>query len=289
MDRIRFLNTNTSRVPDSGPTVASRGTIMGGSAAKKAAEIVRATLLEAGAQATSRPVGALALHDGHLVEAATGERLLTFAALAAECFNQGRPMFGLGWHRSPRTTWDEEHGQGDAYFTFVYGANVAEVEVDLETGKTDVLGVVTAHDVGQAISRAGVEAQMYGGVAMGLGYGLLEEFELEEGVPRQLNFDEYLIATAMDVPPIQILVVENPDAAGPFGAKSIGEPANDLAAPAILNAIANATGRRIYELPATRERVLLGRKLSRPGPRGSLQRELAADSCKLAHRSHETV
>ena len=290
LERIRFLNTNTSRVPDSGPTVASRGTIMGGSAAKQAAEIVRAGLLEAGAQKTERPAAGLALRDGHLVEAATGERLLAFADLALEGFRQGRAMFGFGWHRSPRTDWDEEHGQGDAYFTFVYGANVAEVEVDTETGKTDVVAFVAAHEVGQAISRSGVEAQIYGGVAMGLGYGLLEEFEIEDGVPKQLNFDEYLIPTAMDVPPIRALIVENPDPAGPFGAKSIGEPANELAAPAIVNAIFNATGRRVDELPATLERVRLGHKLSRRGPRGSLARELPVDgACKTRPVSDEAV
>jgi CO/xanthine dehydrogenase Mo-binding subunit len=290
LERVRFLNTNTSRVPDSGPTVASRGTIMGGSAARRAAEAVRASLLEAGAEHTGRPAGELALRDGHLVAAAAGERLLTFAELALKGFQQGRPLFGFGWHRSPRTGWDEEHGQGDAYFTFVYGANVAEVEVDTATGKTDVIDFVAAHEVGQAISRGGVEAQIYGGVAMGIGYGLFEEFELEDGVPKQLNFDEYLIPTAMDVPPIRAIVVENPDPAGPFGAKSIGEPANELAAPAVANAICNAVGRRLEELPATLERVRLGHRLSRRGPRGSLAKELPVDgACKTRPASDEAV
>jgi CO/xanthine dehydrogenase Mo-binding subunit len=290
MERIQFLNTNTSRVPDSGPTVASRGTIMGGSAAQKGAEIVRASLLEAGAHMTSRPVERLALRDGYLVESGTGERLASFAELAAECFRQGRPMVGLGWHKSPPTSWHEKGGQGEAYFTFVYGANVAEVEVDTETGKVDVVGFVSAHEVGQAISRGALLGQMYGGVAMGLGYGLLEEFEIEEGVPKQLNFDEYLLATSLDVPAIETIVVENPDPAGPFGAKSIGEPTNEIAAPAIVNAIYNATGRRIHEIPATLERVLLGHKLSRKGPRGSLQKELAVDgACKVRATADEAV
>jgi CO/xanthine dehydrogenase Mo-binding subunit len=282
LERVRFLNTNTSRVPDSGPTVASRGTIMGGSAAKKAAEAVRATLLATGAQLVSLPAERLALRDGHLVDAEGGARLASFAELAAEGFRQGRPLLGFGWHQAPPTTWDEGHGRGDAYFTFVYGANVAEVEVDTETGKTDVVDFVSAHEIGQAISRSGVEAQVYGGVAMGLGYGLLEDFAIEEGVPKQLNFDEYLIPTALDVPPIRALLVENPDPAGPFGAKSVGEPTNELAAPAIVNAIANATGRRIRELPASLERVLLGHALSRGDPRGSLQKELPVDgACKV--------
>ena len=282
MDRIQFLNTNTSRVPDSGPTVASRGTIMGGTAAKKAAEAVRATLLGAGAEMIGCDVDQLSLVENYLIDRKSSRRLASFPELADECFKQGKPMYGFGWYKSPRTTWHEENGQGEAYFTFVYGTNVAEVEVDIETGKVDVINFVSCHDVGKAINRNTVLGQFYGGVAMGLGYGLLEEFDFEEGHPKQLNFDEYLIATSMDVPPIRSIIVENEDAAGPFGAKSIGEPANEIAAPAIVNAIYNATGKRIYELPASMERVLLGHKLSRTGERGSMKKETAsADSCKI--------
>jgi CO/xanthine dehydrogenase Mo-binding subunit len=282
MDRIRFLNTNTSRVPDSGPTVASRGTIMGGSAAKKAAEIVRATLIGVGAEMVKVAAEHCELADNYLVEKRSGQRLASFTEVAAECFRRGKPMHALGWHKAPPTSWHEEEGKGEAYFTFVYGANVAEVEVDTETGKVDVLDFVSCHDVGKAINRNSVLGQFYGGVAMGLGYGLLEEFDYEEAVPKQLNFDEYLIATAMDVPNIKGIIVENEDAAGPFGAKSVGEPANELAAPAIVNAIYNATGRRIREIPATLERVLLGHQLTRKGARGSVRKDvLAGDSCKL--------
>jgi CO/xanthine dehydrogenase Mo-binding subunit len=271
IDRIQFLNTNTSRVPDSGPTVASRGTIMGGSAAKRGAEIVRSTFLGVGAKMSGLPIEELSLQNNYLVHKSK-DRIASFSELAAESFNRGKPMYGFGWFKSPKASWDEETGQGDAYFTFVYGCNIAEVSVDTETGKVDVTDFVTCHDVGTAISRGGVLGQMYGGVAMGLGYGLLEEFDFEDGVPKQLNFDEYLIPTSMDVPPIKAIIVENADAIGPFGAKSIGEPSNELAAPAIANAIFNATGRRVYEIPANLERVLLGHKLTRKGERGSAQK-----------------
>lgn len=285
MDRIQFLNTNTSRVPDSGPTVASRGTIMGGSAAKRAAEIIRATFLEVGASMTQLDIRNLDLADNYLIDTASRKRLASFNELAAECFKQGRPMFGFGWYKSPHTSWNEESGQGEAYFTFVYGANVAEVEVDTETGKVDVIGFTSAHDVGKVISRSGVLGQIYGGVAMGVGYGLMEEFDFDNAVPKQLNFDEYLIPTAMDVPAITPIIVENEDAAGPYGAKSVGEPTTELAAPAIANAIFNATARRVYEIPATLERVLLGRKLGRTGDRGSMKRNPSEnppeESCKV--------
>ena len=285
MNRIQFLNTNTSRIADSGPTVASRGTIMGGSAAKNAAEKVRATFLEVGAGMSGIDMNALDLADGYLISKNTAERVASFSELANECFNKGRPMIGLGWHKSPLTSWHDEEGKGEAYFTFVYGANAAEVEVDTGTGKVNVVDFVSVHDVGKAINRGMVVGQMCGGVAMGLGYGLLEEFEIEDAIPKQLNFDEYLIPTSMDVPRVRTIIVENEDPAGPFGAKSVGEPTNELAAPAIVNAIFNATGRRIYEVPATLERVLLGHKLSRSGKRGSEQKtsldSMMVDSCKI--------
>jgi CO/xanthine dehydrogenase Mo-binding subunit len=283
--RVRFLNTDTSRVGDSGPTVASRGTIIGGAAAKNAAEIVRATLLDVAAGMSGLSPRELELAEGYVIKTADRSRLASFAEVAAECFEKGRPMHGIGWHRSPKTTWDEATGQGDAYFTYVYGANAAEVVVDTETGKVDVENFVSVHDVGRAINRDAVRGQMIGGVAMGLGYALLEEFVIEEGVPVQHNFDEYLIPTSMDVPPVQTVIVENEDPAGPFGAKSVGEPANEIAAPAIVNAIFNATGKRITELPANLERVRLGHALQRSGARGSALKEteppLPDLSCKI--------
>ena len=283
MDRIRFLNTNTSRVPDSGPTVASRGTIMGGSAAKKAAEIVRATLLGVGAEMVKLAADECELADNYLVEKRSGKRLASFTEVAAECFRRGKPMYALGWHKAPPTSWHEEEGKGEAYFTFVYGANVAEVEVDTETGKVDVLDFVSCHDVGKAINRNTVLGQFYGGVAMGLGYGLLEEFDYEDAVPKQLNFDEYLIADrdgrAAHHRPSSSRTKTPRDRSGPSRSAS---RRMRLAAPAIVNAIYNATGKRICEIPATLERVLLGHKLSRKGARGSERKDvLAGDSCKL--------
>ena len=236
--RVRFAEVRTDRVPDSGPTVASRATCMFGQSVKKAAEQVKAVL-----------------GGGDYDEAVRA------------AYAEGRPLVGCGWHRSPETSWHD--GRGDAYFTYVYGANVAEVDVDAETGKVDVARFTSVHDVGRAINPAGVRSQIYGGVAMGIGYGLLEEYRSDEGVPAQDNFDEYLLPTSMDMPDVRIDIVENEDEAGPFGAKSVGEPATEIAAPAIANAIHRATGRRVTDLPADLETIVLGRKLVREGPRGS--------------------
>lgn len=268
-DRITFFPVNTSRISDSGPTVASRGTIMGGSAAKKGAETVRDSMLKEASIILDESIDNLIMYNNWIFSSKNRTKKTSFSALAGECFNRGVKLFGFGWHKSPSTTWDEKTGQGQAYFTFVYGCNVAEVEVDTETGQVKVIRIAAAHDVGKAINRAGVEGQIYGGLVMGMGYGLMEEFSIQEGEPQCYNFDEYLIPTACDIPDMKAIIVENPDPLGPFGAKSIGEPATELAAPAILNAICHATGKRIRELPADLEKVLLDHKLKRISKRGS--------------------
>ncbi|HEM49056.1 MAG TPA: xanthine dehydrogenase family protein molybdopterin-binding subunit, partial [Caldithrix sp.] len=125
-----------------------------------------------------------------------------------------------------------------------------------------------------AVNKSMVEGQIYGGVAMGMGYGVMENFIQESGKAKTINFDEYYIPTALDMPKMKSIIVENEDKFGPFGAKSIGEPALEIAAPAIANAIYNATGKRIYNLPANLEEILLGRKLRRDVERGSV-------SCKI--------
>jgi CO/xanthine dehydrogenase Mo-binding subunit len=264
LSRVRFFNVHTGRVPDSGPTVASRSTIMGGRAAQKAAEAVRDTLYQLAAEELGVPSHELRGIDGGIYHGPDPGRGFTFDQITALAFSRGKPLLGFGWFKSPTTSWHEEKGTGQAYFTFVYGANVAEVEVDIETGMVDVLKITAAHDLGRAISPAMARSQIGGGIAMGCGMGLLENYDMEGGVPLQRNLDEYLVLTSMDMPEVEAILVENPDPIGPFGAKSIGEPATEIAAPAVTNAIAHATGRPLTDLPAGLELVFLGRKLTRP-------------------------
>lgn len=262
---------------DSGPTVASRGTIMGGGAVKIAAENIRFILEKTVREWFGLKDEKLVFKEERIfVESDTEELkpLTEFDTLVSKCYAKGRPLFASGVRHIAETYWDEESGQGDAYFTYVYGANVAQVEVDMDTGKVDVVRFWSAHDVGRAINKGMVEGQIFGGVAMGVGYGLLEEFIQENGEAKTVNFDEYYIPTTLDMPEMEALIIENPDEKGPFGAKSIGEPALEMAAPAIVNAVFNATGKQIYNLPANLEEVLLGRKLRRKTPRASV-------SCKI--------
>ncbi len=269
--RIQYQNADTSRAPDSGPTVASRSTTMGGQAVKKAAVAAREILFEAASVLLSvKPdqlhaaAGRIEIIKSNELKSDTGNiTSVSYDEAVAKAYAMGKPLLGFGWHQSPRTSWDEETGTGEAYFTYVYAANIAEVEVDLETGKVIVTHVVAVHDVGRAISPAMVKSQIYGGIAMGVGYGTLENYTIIDGVPTARNFDEYLLPTALDMPSVTPVLVENPDPDGPFGAKAIGEPSTELAAPAISNAIAFASGKRIRTIPSDLETVLLGEPLRR--------------------------
>jgi CO/xanthine dehydrogenase Mo-binding subunit len=261
--RVKFLAPHTGRVPDSGPTVASRSTLTGGQAAKRAAEAVRAVLFEEAAEVLEALPETLVAGEGAIFPTGHPARRISFEEAVRLAYAHGRPLLGFGWFRAPHTSWDGEDGTGTAYFTFVYSANVAEVEVDMETGKVEVLRVTAAHDVGCAISPSMIRSQVSGGIAMGMGLATLERFAYARGEPVSRNLDEYLIPTALDAPEVDLVLVENPDPIGPFGAKSVGEPATEITAPAILNAIAHATGRMITRLPADLETVLLGRPCTR--------------------------
>lgn len=267
---VTFKEADTSIIPDGGPTVASRSTIMGGNAVKDAARKVRDVIYGVAADIMGVAPSDVDGADGRIFLRDDPSRWIDFRKAAQETFNRGKLMAAYGWYCAPKVTWDEHSGQGKAYFTYVYGCQVAEVEVDIETGKVDVVKVTAAHEVGRAINRCTLEGQIYGGVAMGLGYSVLEDLELSEGVTRNVNFDEYLIPTSMDVPEVTPVIVENPDPFGPYGAKTVGEPTAELLSAAVAGAVYQATGRRIRELPLDMERVLLGRSLRKGrGGRGS--------------------
>ena len=151
--------------------------------------------------------------------------------------------------RAPEVTWDEETGQGNAYFTWVYACQAAEVSVNKRTGKVRVLNLVAAHDVGRAVNPPAVLGQIYGGLAMGLGYGLLEAVKLEGGRISSTNLDTYRIARSTDLPEMTALIHEHRDPLSPSGAKGVGEPTLEITAPAIANAIYRATGQRLFDLP----------------------------------------
>ena len=156
---------------------------------------------------------------------------------------------------------DAKTCRGNMSATYIFGTQGAEVEVDLETGKVKVLQVVAAHDVGRVISQQTIKGQIYGGVVMGLGYALCEEYKTDKGKNLNPNFLDYKIFSASDMDfPVHVECIETDDIEGPFGAKGVGEPGLVPTAPAIANAIYDAIGVRIKELPITPEKILAALK-----------------------------
>ncbi|MGM0409576.1 MAG: xanthine dehydrogenase family protein molybdopterin-binding subunit [Bacillota bacterium] len=264
LDKINFMEADTSVAPESGSTVASRSTLVGGNAVKDAVSKLKVIIKEVVADNYDYKIDELELRDDY-VYMKNGEKVVSFSDIINTAYNQGVFLSAYGWYQSPDISWDEETGQGKPYFTYVYGCQIAEVEVDTGTGELEVLNMAAAHDVGKAINPANVKGQIYGGVVMGMGHAVMEDLKSENGYIKADNFDKYLIPTAKDMPDIDPIIVENPDPNGPYGAKSIGEPTLELGSAAIANATAQALGRRIRDLPLNLERVLIGRNLSKGG------------------------
>jgi xanthine dehydrogenase molybdenum-binding subunit len=154
----------------------------------------------------------------------------------------------------------DREGKGNLSCCYTFGTHGVEVEVDRETGQVKILNYVAAHDVGRAINPMLVQGQIYGATVMGVGYGLTEEIQVNHGRVMNPNLLDYKLLTAKDFIPIETVIIEPFEPTGPFGAKGIGEPACVPSAPAIVNAIYDAVGVRIKELPVTPEKILAALK-----------------------------
>ncbi|MDZ7697050.1 MAG: xanthine dehydrogenase family protein molybdopterin-binding subunit [Deltaproteobacteria bacterium] len=176
---------------------------------------------------------------------------------AAHYREQGTMVVEEAFYDPPNQMLDPKTGKGNMSATYIFGVQGAEVEVDLETGQVRVLRFVAAHDVGQVLNQQTIKGQIYGAVAQGLGYALSEEYKTHEGRNLNPNFLDYKILSAPDLDfPIDVVCVETHDQEGPFGAKGVGEPGLVPTAPAIANAVYNATGIRIRSLPITPDKIL---------------------------------
>lgn len=285
-ESIQFYGTNTHSMPDCGMTVASRGTVMGAQSVKKTAlklnGIMRQNAVDLGFFADTQKIEqACGLAGGTLKELKVGKAeelvlengffflpkypayTVPFAAVCGAGLWSGSQLCAFDWFTPPPCIQDHHTGQGRAFPTYAYACVVAEVLVDMRTGYVDVVNVCASHDVGTAINPALIKGQVYGGIVMGQGFGVMEDVDLYQGKIQNPNLDEYIIPTSMDMPEMQINIFECGDESGTYGAKSVGEPSTEAVAAAIANAVYNATGRRIRNNPASLERVLLGKKLSK--------------------------
>lgn len=246
LQRIRYRQSSTSTIPDGGTTVASRGTIMGGGATVNAARQLKASISETVKRLRGREV--TVFKDQALWDA-NGGKIMSWNEAISLCYASQTYPYAFGVFQAPKVDWNEHKGQGNAYFTWVYGCHAVELEVDARTGAVTLLNMVAAHDVGKAVNPAMLHGQFYGGMAMATGYALYENCEVESGRVKPTNFHNYRLVRAADMPEMTAIVVENHDPNSPSGAKGIGEPTNELMAPAIANAIYRATGKRHASLP----------------------------------------
>ena len=232
-EAVHMAAVDTSLVPDSGPTVASRTAMVVGGLVIKAAQRLRAT-----------------------VEARTrGDFADTYQADAKA---NGATRIDERFKSYPNVDFDEDTYTGDAYPAFGWACAVAQVDVDLDTGEVRVHSVVSADDIGKVIHPVLAEGQVEGGTLQAVGYATIEEIKLEDGRYMNDRLSTYLIPTSMDAPRITSILVEKPFSGAPHGAKGVGELPMDVVAPAIVDAIHDAIGVWITDLPATAEKVLKG-------------------------------
>jgi len=255
MELIQLAPVDTSRVPDSGPTVASRATTVQGMAVLDAAKKLRARIEDAVREMFGCPSFTL---EGRLFSIpGDPPREVDISEVARWMWVHNWDMGVTGWVEGRPVDWDAATGMGNAYFVYAYACHVALVEVDLLTGETHVEGFWAVHDSGKIVNPATARGQVIGGVAQGIGYALTEELASRDGRILAPSFTAYHIPTTLDVPArIGVAFVEAPYSGGPFGAKGLGEVPLMASHAAVANAVSAAAGARLRAYPAIPERVL---------------------------------
>ncbi len=253
VSRFRVPPTDTGYMPFGMGAFASRITLIGGNAVKRAAQDARENLLDAAAELMEIPADELDIVEGEIQAKALPERRMSVGEVVKR---GGRIIEGHGKWLAGGDVLDKEK-YGNPSTTYSFSTHAAEVEVDMETGIVSVLQICCGHDPGRVINRLGAEGQVEGGAVQGMSYAMMEALAPLEGHLRGRNFHDYLIATSMDAPPIAHDFFESMDPYGPYGAKGLAEVAINPITAAICNAIYHATGgARIRSLPISPERVL---------------------------------
>ena len=227
---------DTHKVPDSGPTVASRTCMVVGGLVDRATKELRTAFMKEYGRVPKTPAD--------LKKAA-----------AVLCAGKPARRFEVQYEKPAEVTWDDMKYRGDAYGVYSYAAIAVDLEVDKTTFEVRVNKVTTAQDIGKAINPLLAEGQIIGGSTQGLGWALLEDCVYKDGVMINSQLTNYVIPTALDTPPFEVILVEKPYSRGPFGAKGVGELPMDIPGPAVAAAVKQATGRLIPSLPQTPERI----------------------------------
>ena len=254
-EKMYYALPDTDSTPYDSSTTSSRVTFHVGNAVRLAAQDLKAQLTRLAAGLLECAAEDVKVMDGKVFVEADPSRSMTYQQVLAQTYGAGGSVTGNGFFYPPTAKGSGMWSSPSVFW--MYGAQGVEVEVDTETGQVEVLKLVAAHDVGKAINPVTVSGQIQGGAVCGMGTALTEEVIIDEkGRILNPNLHDYKMPTALDVPPFVDFIVEANHREGPFGAKGVGEPVTCPTAPALANAIDDAVGVRITELPLTPERVL---------------------------------
>ena len=296
LDYVTILNADTAMVQNSGPSVASRITSVLGEATRRASEDAAGGVYRMAAEKLGVPKARTITDDGGLPyfvpanisvdqcdmddldnnigdvynELDDIEKKIPYLEVVGDCYGEAKKLFGMGYCTTPTL---KDDGSYRDYYTYSFACHIAEVEVDMNTGKVRVKKITAANDVGKAINPMGVEGQIEGGAVQGMGYGLMEDLVTKKGKILNPTLVDYHIPTSLDAPPITSLIVEEADSFGPYGAKGVGEPSLIPTPAAVLNAVAHAIDGPITVTPASPENVWRASRKNRGLSRKSLARE----------------
>ena len=258
LEMVHVAVVDTDISPFGLGSFATRGTLMGGNGVLAAAKDAFRQLAEIAAEMLEAKVDHIECRQGNFFVGGSPERSLPFREVAAQATfaRHGAPVVGTGFYKPPTELPDPKTKYGNISPAYPFACQIAEVEVDPNTGQVTVTHFVAAHDVGRAINPMATEGQIRGGIAQGLGWTLMEDMSYANGKIINPDFVDYIVPSALDVPDIKPILVEPIEPNGPYGAKGIGEPALNPTMAAITNAIYNATGIRVIRLPVSPEKIL---------------------------------
>ncbi len=259
IDRLAVPLVDTDFSPFGLGTYADRLTTMGGHATRGVAREMKEAILASVAALLETPKDNLEYRDGSVTVCGHPEKTLNLSEVAKRLlWRVGGKTLSVEYTYDPPNT-VQRHPQtlmGNTHSTHSFSAQGVEVKVDETTGKINLLRIVSAHDLGRAINPQSAEGQLEGAVSVGIGYALSENYQFDEGQTLSNNFRDYGIPRATDIPRIETILIETNDPMGPYGAKGVGQTGTLLPAPAIANAVEDAVGVRLTELPMNPDRVL---------------------------------
>jgi len=256
LEHVTLVNNDSDIAPWDVGVHASRTTFIAGNGARRAAQKAKAQILAAAAKMLGEQAEELDLRGGAVVRDSDGTVLIKLERLLRQMHFQAEPeLVMVTDYYEPKSEPEGAKHVSDHSAAYAHAVHVAEVTVDTLTGEIKVDKITVAQDVGRVINRMGLEGQIEGGIAIGLGYALCESMQIEEGILKNACFRDYKLITATEMPPIEMHFIESDCAEGPYGAKGISELPTIVIAPAVANALYNAAGVRIFNPPMTPETV----------------------------------